>query len=138
MLLEAGTSAYVQEYTRLPQPDVTPTTFDEIVLAERREQYDGRDALFCNPLRRGDAVEHRHLDVEDDEVGPQLLRELDRLLAVGGLTDDVVALFLEHLFEVEPDEGFVLGDENAPLARRRRGCRHGRRCYPPRSAGPFR
>ena len=30
MLLEAGTSAYVQEYTRLPQPDVTPTTFSVV------------------------------------------------------------------------------------------------------------
>jgi Carboxypeptidase regulatory-like domain len=30
MLLEAGVSLYRQEYTRLPQPDVTPTTFSVV------------------------------------------------------------------------------------------------------------
>jgi hypothetical protein len=30
MLVEAGTSMYVQEYTRLPQPDVSPATFSVV------------------------------------------------------------------------------------------------------------
>ena len=39
--------------------------------------------------------------------------QLDRLLAVAGLADDVVALFGEHLGEVEPDQRLVLGDHDA-------------------------
>ena len=70
-------------------------------------------AIRCRDdlLGGGDAVEHRHLHVEDDEVGPELLGELDGLLAVAGLADDVVALLLEHLLEVEADERLVLGDQ---------------------------
>ena len=68
--------------------------------------------------RRGDLlggrepVEHRHLDVEDDQVGTQLLRPVDGLLAVADLGDDGVPLLLEHFLEVEADEGLVLGDED--------------------------
>ena len=34
-------------------------------------------------------------------------------LAVAGLADDVVPLFFEHLFQVEPDERLVLGDNDS-------------------------
>ena len=64
-----------------------------------------------------------HLDVEDDQVGPVLLGERDRLLAVAGLADDVVALLGEHLGQVEPDQRLVLGDDDAVGA----GCGHGLR-----------
>ena len=39
-------------------------------------------------------------------------REIDRLLPVARLTDDLVALFGEHLDQVHPDQGLVLGDED--------------------------
>jgi hypothetical protein len=45
--------------------------------------------LAGDPLGRGDPVEHRHLDVEDHQVGPQLGGQRDGLLAVLGLADDV-------------------------------------------------
>ena len=45
--------------------------------------------------------------------GRMLLRELHRPLPVAGLRDDVVPLLGEHLGEVEPDQGLVLGDEDA-------------------------
>jgi hypothetical protein len=64
-------------------------------------------------LGRADAVEHRHLDVHDDDVGSVLLDELDRLFPVARLPDDVVARLGEHLGEVEPDQGFVLRDDDA-------------------------
>ena len=72
-------------------------------------------AIRCarDPLGRGDAVEDRHLDVEDDQVGPVLLGQLDRLVAVAGLADDVVALLGEHLGEVHADQRLVLGDHDA-------------------------
>ena len=63
-------------------------------------------------LGRGQAVEDRHLDVEDDQVGVQLPGQVDGLLPVADLGDDGVALLLEHLLEVEADQGLVLGDEH--------------------------
>ena len=76
---------------------------------------------------RGQAVEPGHLDVEDDEVGPQLAHELDGLVAAAGLADDVVALLLEELLEVEADDRLVLGDDDAgrPGGRRGHGARRG-------------
>ena len=61
----------------------------------------------------GEAVEAGHLDVEDHEVGLQLTDELDRLVAPAGLADDVVTLLDEELLEVEADDRFVLGDDDA-------------------------
>ncbi|MDQ1011424.1 hypothetical protein QFZ82_005909 [Streptomyces sp. V4I23] len=63
-------------------------------------------------------VEDRHLHIEDHEVRAVLTGQLDGSLAVTGLADDRVPLFLEHLFEVEPDEGLVLGDDDAGRQRR--------------------
>ena len=41
-----------------------------------------------------------------------LLGQLDGRLPVAGLADDVVALLVEHLGEVEPDQRLVLGDHD--------------------------
>ncbi len=73
-------------------------------------------AIRCprDPLFRGDAVQLGHLDVEDHEVRPKRLRELDGALPVAGLPYDVVLLLSEHLGEVEPDERLVLGDDDPP------------------------
>ena len=60
----------------------------------------------------GEPVDARHLDVEDREVGLELAHELDRLVAAAGLADDLVALFLEDLLEVEADDRLVLGDDD--------------------------
>ncbi len=47
------------------------------------------------------------------EVGLEALGQIDRLLPVAGLADDLVALFAQHLGQVQPDERLVFGDENA-------------------------
>ena len=44
--------------------------------------------------------------------GVSSLGQVDGLLAVADLGDDDVPLLLEHLLEVEADEGLVLGDED--------------------------
>ena len=62
--------------------------------------------------RRLEPVEARHLDVEDREVGPELVRQPDGLVAAAGLAHDLVALLLQGLAQVEPDDGFVLGDQD--------------------------
>ena len=74
-----------------------------------------RSPAICSAARQ--AVEDRHLDVEDDQVGAQLRRPVDGLLPVADLGDDRVPLLLEHLLEVEADECLVLGDEDPRSAR---------------------
>ena len=80
---------------------------------------DRRDALRRDLGGRVDAVAARHLDVHDHQVGSQALGEFDRLLAVAGLADDLVALLAQHLGEIHADERLVLGDEHAARLWRR-------------------
>ena len=61
---------------------------------------------------RVDTVATRHLDVHDHQVGLEAFGQLDGFLAVAGLADDLVAFLPQHLGQVEPDECFVLGDED--------------------------
>ena len=86
---------------------------DEVALAERGEDEHGGPALARDLAGRGQPVEARHLDVEDGEVGLELAHELDRLVAPARLADDLVALLLEGLLQVEADDGLVLGDDDA-------------------------
>ncbi len=86
---------------------------DEVALAEGGEDQDRGAALARDLAGRGEPVETRHLDVEDGEVGLELAHELDRLVATTRLADDLVALLLEGLLQVEADDGLVLGDDDA-------------------------
>ena len=68
--------------------------------------------------RRRDPVELGHADVHQHDVGPQPLRAVDGLLAVGRLADDRdVVLGLEHHPEARPHERLVVGDEDADAHR---------------------
>ncbi|GAA3068570.1 hypothetical protein GCM10020000_61260 [Streptomyces olivoverticillatus] len=78
----------------------------------------GGDRIGRDPLRGGDPVEHRHLHIEDDQVRLVLPRQRHGRLAVARLAHDGVALFFEHLLEVEPDQGLVLGDHDTGGVRR--------------------
>ena len=55
----------------------------------------GVGVLGADPPGGLDAVDLGHRDVHEDHVGLQLVGQADRLLAVGGLADDVEAL-LDH------------------------------------------
>src|SRR3954451_13046979 len=86
---------------------------DQLALGEGGEDDDGGDPFRGDALGRRDAVEDGHLDVEDDEIGDMLDGETDGGLAVSGLTDDLIAVFFEHLLEVKPDQALILCDHNA-------------------------
>ena len=81
------------------------------VLGEEDDRNLGHD-LF--ELARGlQAVEDRHGNVEDDEVGPALNGEVDGFLAVAGFgAEFVILLGLEHFAEHFADERIVVSDEN--------------------------
>ena len=79
------------------------------------DEDDGRGLeprMVVDQRRRLETVHARHLHVEHGEVGLLRARELERLLAVARLRADLEAGPLEHLTEVEADDGLVLGDEN--------------------------
>jgi hypothetical protein len=81
------------------------------VLGEEDDRNFGHD-LF--ELAGGlQAVEDRHGNVEDDQVGPALNGEVDGFLAVAGFgAEFVILLGLKHFAERFADEGIVVGDEN--------------------------
>ena len=85
---------------------------DEVTLREGGQDHHGCDALAGDLLGCGDPVENRHLHVQDHQVGSQALGQLDGPGTVGGLPDDVVPLLGQHLREIHPDQGFVLGDDD--------------------------
>jgi hypothetical protein len=47
------------------------------------------------------------------EVGTERADELDGLVTTAGLADDLVALLLEGLAQVETDDRLVLGDDDS-------------------------
>ena len=92
-----------------------PGPLDQVALRERGQNHHRGDPLVGDLLGRRQAIHDRHFDVEDAQVGPQLLGQLHRRLAVTRLATDVVPLFDQHLAEVEPDQRLVLSDENPAL-----------------------
>ena len=84
----------------------------EVALRERGQDEDGREPLGRDVARRRQPVEAGHLHVEDDQVGNQVAHEVDGLVAAPGLADDLVALLLEQLLQVEADDRFVFGDDD--------------------------
>ena len=62
-----------------------------LLVADRLgEDHDRRTGRPRRDLGEGrEAVDARHREVEDDDVGPELGRERDRLVAAARLTDDL-------------------------------------------------
>ena len=74
--------------------------------------------------RRLDAVQQRHRDVEDRDVGLVLLGQAHRLAAVARLGDDLpVGPLLEHLAQPLADDGVIVGEEDAKRRHRQPACR---------------
>jgi hypothetical protein len=66
-----------------------------------------------DPARCLDAVEHRHADVHQHEVGTVALCERDGLLPVRRLRDDDhIASRLEDLAQTDSHERLVVGDQD--------------------------
>ena len=85
---------------------------DQVPLAERRQdEHGGRPLDVDLPCRR-QPVQPGHLDVEDHQVRAVLTHELDGLVAPSCLTDDVEALLLEDLTQVETYDRLVLRDHD--------------------------
>jgi len=78
------------------------------------DEDDGGVTVLFQAAGDGEAVEARHLEVEEDEVGVEAVDQLDGFEATGCLADhgDTADLF-ELLAEDLAGDGFVVGDESA-------------------------
>ena len=85
---------------------------DDLALAERGQHEHAAQLLGVDDPGRLQAVEPRHLDVEDRQVRQQIADQLDGGVAPSGLADDLVTLLLQRLAQVHADDGFVLGDHD--------------------------
>src|SRR5206468_2725565 len=92
-----------------------------------RELHDHGDVLRLDVLLEAatdfPAVELGHHDVEQDQIGVDLARLLERVGA-GGRDDDVVALFREVVADQVGDVPFVLDHEHSTLLLARSGSLH--------------
>ena len=80
----------------------------------RREDEDGRRETVEDPLRRLDAVHHRHLDVHQHHVRPATRREGDSVTAVRRTADDLDPVVpLEGAKQQLGVERVVLHDQDA-------------------------
>src|SRR2546430_5779938 len=85
-------------------------------------QHDDRDEPLGEDGARGfDAVESRHLHVEDDDVGAKLECELDRFMTIARRAADVEAGRLEQTLQVEPDQRLIFGGQKPGTGRWRSG-----------------
>src|SRR5690349_1555620 len=77
------------------------------------DHYDNRRRVFLlDPLQRLDAIDARHLHIEEHEIRPPLLVFTDAVDCIGHRVH-LVALELEELTERRPDTLFVVDDENS-------------------------
>ena len=88
---------------------------DAGVVGERGEDHDRHVRMLTGKPARGlDAVEHRHVQVEQDRVGTGLADDLQGLLAVGGRTDHLyVGQQVEQHDESFPHARLVVGDDDS-------------------------
>src|SRR5207244_8840074 len=96
-----------------------PDCVEELgVVVERGEdQRRARRAALAQSLQDADAVETRHAEVEQDDVGLLALDDLQRLHTVDGLaSDDDVGREAEEAAQALADDGLVFDDANADHA----------------------
>jgi hypothetical protein len=73
--------------------------------------------LLTKQRQAAEAVENRHLEIEQDEIGIRPSHERRDLSARRGSADDLeLALVLEDLGDRLDDEGVIVRDDDAPLA----------------------
>jgi hypothetical protein len=72
----------------------------------------GRIPLRREPLGHGEAVNTGKLDVEQDDLRSLARDRRDRLIAVGGLTDDCEALGLQQRPRGLPKLGVIVDDQH--------------------------
>ena len=109
-----------------------------LVEVEGGEDHDARVRLGAgqDAARGLDAVHHRHLDVDQDDVRVQLAHRLDRLAAVAGLADHLeVVLGLEHQLEAAAKQHLIVGEEHAGHAGAPSSGRRARTAKPPSGVG---
>src|SRR5258705_7994648 len=58
-------------------------------------------------------IKHGHADIHDDHVGPECLRLLHRLAAIGGFTNHQQAFALEQRPKALADEHVIIGQHYA-------------------------
>ena len=91
-----------------------PDRGEQVLLGPRRGQHDDL-ARWCgvaDPRERLEAAEARHREVEQHELRPEPSRQLDRLLAVGRLTDHGEVVLGEQRGERGARDGMVVDEQN--------------------------
>jgi hypothetical protein len=90
---------------------------DVFVIVEGREHEDPARARGENPPSSLEAIEHRHLDIHQNDVGTEPSNRRDCLHAVGRLADDgQIRLIVQDGLESSPYESLVVDDHDGDRA----------------------
>src|SRR6476620_3875330 len=96
----------------------------ELSVRKSRQEHDRSNALRRENSGCLDAINLRHPDIHHHQVWLRFAGELDRLAAVSCLADHVVAEMIQHLTQVQANQGFIVRDENAAWSTRLRVALH--------------
>ena len=85
-----------------------------IGLVRREHQHAHRRQLLPKSSGCGDAVDHRHAQVHENDVWAQPVRQRHGFAAVTRFTDDLdVGFGGEHSCQARTNDGMVVGEKNA-------------------------
>lgn len=88
-------------------------TVDQLGIAVGGKEQNGGDALVVNDFGRIDAIHVWHLYVEDADFGLSASSQVQRLTSVLSFGCDLVAHAFQHLAQIKPDDGIVVGNQNS-------------------------
>jgi hypothetical protein len=92
-----------------------PLRFVVGVARQHHDRRVGRRRLRAQPAAGLDAVQPRHVDVQEDDRGLGVAGALDGLLPVAGLGHPVAGDVLERRGDQPADPGIVVDDEDRPV-----------------------
>jgi hypothetical protein len=105
--------ALLERLDQVRQRTGVPCLFHDLALGEGRQDQHPAEPFLVDESSDVEAGHAGHLDVEYGQIGLQLADQIDGVVAATGLSHDFVPLFLEGLFQIETDDGLVLGDDDS-------------------------
>ena len=87
-----------------------------LVGVHAQDDHAGRPIELLGARGDLDAVQFRHADVEDDDVGPVLLAQAHRFEAVAGFGDHREAGCFEQAAQSAPDDAVIVSQQHAQAA----------------------
>lgn len=89
----------------------------QFVAMHRQENDLHRQAGVTHAPSNAESIPHRHIDIEQGNIGQYLSNSLERALSVTGFRHHLQpALFFEHMPQTVPENGVIISDHDADFS----------------------